>query len=135
MTHRTNQLSHAILDKFVNDGDFYQTQHDNVVFTYGVKCLADEAGAHWLIDAIISHYGSPQMMEAAAQDSRLKTMQIWRLDVDQQSRTATLSASADSSVEPFIVEHISGVRFPLDYVEIWATFDGTEWELHLPSEH
>jgi len=98
-----------------------------------VQYLAEEASAYWLIDAIVSYFGSEIMQEAAIRDRRLISMQFWRLQVHDES--ALLTARADDDVPPFIQQKIPFTDFPLKQIDIWAGFDGTFWTLYLPSEH
>ena len=74
------------------------------------------------------------MIRASLRDTRLSDMQFWRLD-DRDDRSAVLSTRADSGEDPFILQSIEHTGFPLDYVDIWATYDGEHWTLYLPSEH
>lgn len=92
-----------------------------------------QAGAYWLIDAIVSYFGSPVMQRAMANDPRICSMQFWRLSVDNQS--ALLTAEADAGVEPFVTQEIAYTDFPLPEIQVWAGFDGSRGTLYLPSEH
>lgn len=47
-----------------------------VIYTPGVKYLVEKAKAYWLIDAIASYFGSPEMNAAQQQDYRLREMQF-----------------------------------------------------------
>jgi hypothetical protein len=73
------------------------------------------------------------LKDAIRDDSRLASMQFWRLTVEDQG--AVLTAEADAGEEPFIQQVIPYTDFPLDRIEIWAAYDGTYWTLYLPSEH
>ncbi|XOV74846.1 MAG: DUF6876 family protein [Phycisphaerales bacterium] len=42
---------------------------------------------------------------------------------------------ADSDEQPAIRQDIAFTDFPLEYVDVWAGFDGEHWTLYLPSEH
>ena len=128
------KLTHAELRQFTGDFDrFYHLLKRKVVYTPGVQYLAQQGQAYWLIDAIASYYGSEQMIAAMNRDPRLRSLQFWRLDVTGSS--AVLIAYADVGEEPFIRQEIPFTDFPLDFVEIWAGFDGERWTLYLPSEH
>ena len=102
-----------------------------MIYSPGVKFVADKAEAYWLIDAIASYFMGGQM---AYPDSRLDTLQFWRLEV-KEDRTARLTARADSGVEPYVIQRIEYTDFPLEQIDIWAGFDGKYWTLYLPSEH
>lgn len=127
-------LSLADLRQFTGGGDCYQHElNSRVIYTEGVRYLAEHGGAYWLIDAIASYYGSPQMRRAIASDPRLETLQFWTLTVHDTA--AQLVARADSGNEPFILQDVPFTDFPLERVDVWAGFDGQRWTLYLPSEH
>ena len=128
-------LTHHDLNLFT--GDLERFRHwlcRRVIYTPGVHYLAERGQAHWLLDAIAFYFGSNDMVRAIERDKRLEDMQFWRLDV-RDDRSAVLSARADSGEEPFILQSIEYTDFPLDYVDIWAAYDGEHWTLYLPSEH
>jgi hypothetical protein len=130
----SNRLTHADLAQFTGDLERYRHPlNRQVIYTPGVQYLAEKAHAYWLIDAIASYFGTEQMNDAIRNDSRLATLQFWRLTVSGDS--AVLTAEADSGVKPFICQEIEFTDFPLDRIDIWAGYDGTYWTLYLPSEH
>ena len=133
---KTNtKLSNADLMQFTGGTQRYRTwANKNVIFTEGVEYLARTAEAFWLIDCITSYFGTRLMRGAMQQDERLKSLQFWRLEV-HDDRSATVTARADTGVEPFVTQQIGFTDGPLDSVDIWADFDGTRWTLYLPSEH
>lgn len=127
-------LSESSLYQFT--GDILRYTHPlnrKVIYTPGVRYLADASKAYWLIDAIVSYFGSPEMNTAMAKDHRLKQMQFWRLEVNDEK--AVLTAEADAGEEPFIRQEIPYTDFPLKAIAVWAAYDGTYWTLYLPSEH
>lgn len=127
-------LTHADLHQFTGDDVRYKHSFNRrVIYTPGVQYLAQKAHAYWLIDAIVSYYGSDVMNEAMKRDERLQWMHFWRLDV--KSSSAVLFANADAGEPAFITQEIPFTDFPLDHIEIWSAFDGNLWTLFLPSEH
>ena len=128
-------LSHDELRQFTGDLERYRHGlNRRVIYTPGVRHLAERAGAYWLIDLIASYYGSEIMKQAISDDDRLAWMQFWRLDV-RDDKSAIASCRADSSEEPAITQVVPYTGFPLDHIEVWAGFDGDHWTLYLPSEH
>jgi hypothetical protein len=128
-------FSHDDLRHFT--GDLDRNRHSlnrRVIYTPGVRFVAEQGGAYWLIDEIALALGSPQFRKAAARDSRVGSLHFWKLTVGDD-RSATLAARADDGVEPFITREIPFTDFPLDHIDIWAGFDGVHWTLYLPSEH
>lgn len=132
---KKKQLTHADLGQFTGDIERYRHGlNPQVIYTPGVKFLAEEAGAYWLIDAIASYFGTSTMKNAITLDARLASLQFWRLDVEKDD-SALLTARADSDVRPFVSQQIPFTDFPLEYVNVWAGRDGRHWTLYLPSEH
>ena len=132
--HSQAKLSHADLSQFTGDLErYYHPLNRKVVYTPGVRYVAQAGHAYWLIDAIASYFGSSQMNSALNRDYRLQSLQFWRLHVSNGS--AVLIAYADVGEEPFIRQEIPCTDFPLDHIDIWAGFDGQRWTLYLPSEH
>ncbi len=136
MTQDDNpKLSLAELQQFTGTTQWYRHQMTpKAVYTDGVQYLAAKGEAYWLIDAIVSHLFTPQMKRAIAKDSRLGTLQFWKLKV-ADDRTAVLGCYADSNVKPAITQKIPFTDFPLSEIDIWVGFDGDRWTLYLPSEH
>lgn len=126
----------AELGYFTGDSERYR--HPlcrRVIYTPGVRHLAEAAGAYWLIDAIASWLTDPALRRASEADERVGVLHFWRLDVDPLKRTAVLTAVADEGETPFVTQAIPFTDFPLDHIEVWAGYDGRDWTLYLPSEH
>ena len=124
------------LDQFT--GDLVRYRHSlnrQVIYTPGIKYLAEEGEACWLIDAIALYFASQEMKRAMAKDRRLARQQFWHLEVNEDY-SAKLFMVADSGVDPAIEQVIPYTDFVLDSISIWATGyrDGT-WTLYLPSEY
>lgn len=132
----TNQstLTHANLRQFT--GDLERFRHSlarKVIYTPGVKFVAESGGAYWLIDEIALAIAWGEILKAGEKDPRILELHFWRLEVKGDS--AKLTARADSDVPPFFTKNIPFTDFPLDRIDIWAAFDGQHWTLYLPSEH
>lgn len=126
----------AELRQFTGDLDRYRHPlNPRVIYTPGVKHLAERAGAYWLIDAIASWIGSPPFTQAIAHDERIGSLHFWKLQVDEAERTAVLAAVPDAGEPSFITQSIPFTDFPLESIDVWAGFDGRHWTLYLPSEH
>jgi len=129
-TFNLSDLAH-----FTGDSERYiHFFNKHVIYTPGIKCLADKAGAHWLVDAIASYYGTRLMKAAIAKDERLSSLHFWTLDVADDN-SATLVLQADSGEEPAISQDIPFTDFSVEQIRIWAGFDGKYWTIYLPSEH
>jgi len=128
-------LTHDQLRQFT--GDLVRYRHalnPTVIYTPGVEFLAEQGGAYWLIDVIASYLTRKVIDNAARTDSRVRSLHFWRLDV-AEDHSALVTARADTGCPPFVSQEIPFTDFPLEYVSIWAGFDGRHWTLYLPSEH
>lgn len=118
-------------------GDLERWRHSlyrKLIYTPGVKHLAERAGAYWLIDAVASWLPSHQFHAAAQRDPRISDIHFWKLAV-AEVRSAVLTAVADSGEEPFIRQKIEYTDFPLTEIDLYCAFDRGHWTLMLPSEY
>lgn len=115
-------LTQSDLDGFTGTSEYFPHWTRKLVFTEGVKYLADKAGAYWLIDAIASYQADPRI----AKNQMLRRMQFWKLEV--QGDKAVLTVVEDSGRKPVISQNIDYTDFPLKSVEIWVEYGGYETE-------
>jgi hypothetical protein len=113
----------AALSSFIGTTAYYEHWTRVVVYTDGVKFLAESAGAYWLIDAIA--LAQPR----ALRDGCLREFQLWELFI-REDRSATLVCSRDSDDEAFRRE-IEFSDFPMDYVKLYVE----QGVVLLPTEH
>lgn len=65
-------LTHEDLRQFTGDVTRYRHwMNRRVIYTPGIKHLAGQAQAYWLVDAIASYFGSNKMIRASLRDMRL----------------------------------------------------------------
>ena len=112
----TKTLTQAELDQFTGTEQYHQHWMRQLVFTDGVKYMAEAGGAFWLIDVIASW-------------QRKEPFQIWELKVNpDKSCIVTMKEDTD---EPILVtQEIPYTDFPLDEIKLYE-IDGV---LLLPSE-
>ena len=113
----------SALQLFTGTTAYYQHWTKLIVYTDGVKYLAEAARAFWLLDAIA--LAQPR----ALRDGSLREFQLWELYV-RDDRSASLVCSRDSDDEAFR-RAIDYTDFPIDYVKLYV--EGNV--LLLPSEH
>ena len=111
----------ANLNQFCGTENWYKHPFGCFTYTDGVKYLATEAKAYWLIDAIASH-------QKKARKSSAGDFQIWELVTADHK--ATLTCRDDDSHE-VIQQEIEYTDFPLPYMKLWLT----DSVLLLPSEY
>lgn len=105
-----------------------------LIYTPGIRHLAERAGAYWLIDAIASWLSSRQFRAAVQHDTRIGDIHFWKLAV-ADDRSAVLTAVADSGEKPFIHQAIEFTDFPLAAIDLYCAFDGSHWTMMLPNEY
>jgi hypothetical protein len=93
----------------------------NIHYTEGVKYLADNAKAHWLIDAIAS-YQTKKIVGVP--------FQIWELTINED-KTAVLTMKEDSDCPILVKQHIPYTDYPLPKIKLWLV----DRVLMLPSEY
>lgn len=105
-----------------------------VIYTPGIKHVADVGEAYWLVDAIAIWIGTSYHDKAAEADERLRDMIFWTLTV-QADKSALLEGRAESGEDPAYRLVIPYTDFPLETIDIWSAFDGEYWTVYLPNEH
>ena len=109
------------LAQFNGDLDRYRHWTRKLIFTPGIKHLAERAGAFWLVDLVASW----QLEGKGAAEQ----FQVWTLAV-RSDQTATATATDGNRAE-IARQEIPFTDFPLDEITVW--FDGGT--LMLPSEY
>jgi hypothetical protein len=61
--------------------------------------------------------------------------QVWRLEVDVNTRAATVMMMDGNSDTPIVQQRISYTDFPLEDVTLWLITQGDYLVLMLPSEY
>lgn len=123
------------LKQFTGTEVFYRHSFNRrIVYTEGVRYLATEAQAYWLIDAIASHISSPLFQRAMTKDERIGERHFWTLHV-KPDNSAVLEAKVDSPERALVTQKLTFTDFPLPEIQIWVGNNGQGWTLYLPSEH
>lgn len=110
-------ITQSELGQFIGTEHHYRHWLGRLVFTDGVKYVADQGGAYWLIDAIASY-------------RRREPFQVWALTVNAD-KTARLTMREDTGERAMVVQKIKYTDFPLAQIKFYVV-DGV---LMLPSEY
>ena len=110
----------AGLDGFHGTERWFRHWTRRFTYTEGIKYLADEAGAYWLIDVIASWSRNEELQK--------EPFVVWELKV-QSDRTASLAAG-DGNDRTLMTQTIPLTDFPLEGITLYLT-DGV---LLLPGE-
>ena len=106
-------------------GTLHYHRRFGLLYTDGIRFLADNADCYWLLDAIASY--QPQVR----QNPRLADFQLWELTVSEHSGSAVLTCTDGDSEVPVITQQIQSTDFPLPSIQLYV--EGNI--LLLPSEH
>ena len=109
------------LKQFSGGGEFYRNPlFRNYVYTEGVRHLAEQAGAYWLIDYILSNQLDQKLIA--------QPFQVWKMLVQDDSAAVTVEDGNDNEIICFTIGYTD---FPLEEITLWL-IDKT---LLLPSEY
>jgi hypothetical protein len=114
----------STLAQFTGTGVWYRhALVKRITYTEGVKYVADQAGAYWLLDEIVvAQFGN--------QDVLNEPFQIWKLKVDQAAHSAVLTVE-DGNYKELFRKKFEFTDFPADEITFWFTDD----VILLPSEY
>lgn len=98
----------------------YHRHYLGVLFTDGVRFLAERAGAYWLLDVIASY--QPQLGGVE--------FQVWKLEKGSNS-SALVYAVEDEGEPPLVEQEIPYTDFPLDEFKLYCQNN----VILLPSEY
>ncbi len=137
----SKQLDLSELSGFTGSDEWYR--HGlarNVVYSQGVKYLAETYSTWWLIDAIASHLAAnPKIKRERQKNERFARLHFWNLRKTGES-SAILEAVEDTGMKPVDSQEIPYTDFPFladGKFKVYAGDDGpgTPIKLFLPSEY
>jgi hypothetical protein len=109
------------LRDFIGTTQWYRHSVSGYLFTDGVKALADQFRAYWLIDLVMSHQLTPEV--------KRETFQTWKLK--RQERTRFVAVATDGNKREIARQEIPFSDFDADS----ATLLYCDGVLLLPSEY
>lgn len=101
--------------------NFYQNKFSSVIYTDGIKDMAESCGAYWLIDLVISH----QLNKAV----KLQPFQVWKLQ--RNSNNTFIVEASDGNEKRIALQEIPFSDFKYDEATLWLV-NGC---LMLPNEY
>ena len=99
------------LEQFTGTEKYYK-HFGGVVYTDGIKYLAEQAGCYWLIDLVASY--QPKLKNAG--------FQLWQIQVAPDN-SAVVTCREDSDLPEIVKQAIPYTDFPLKTFE-WYFIDG-----------
>ena len=119
----TATLSEVQLRQFTGSENWYRHGINRaVLYTDGAKYVADQGGAHWLLDIIAIAQQHDKSVSA-------EEFQVWNLKV-HSDRSATVFCD-DGNGNPVYTQEIPFTDFPVDEVKLYFANS----VIHLPSEY
>ena len=120
-------LTETDLNQFCGTTQYYRYLL-GLKLTDGVKYLADEAGAYWLLDIIASYQTDKKI--------RTEPFQVWELKLSLDNATtgkheAVVTMKTDTDHPLLVEQQIEYTDFPLDFITLYL-IDGV---ILLPSEY
>lgn len=89
--------------------NFYQNKFSPIIYTDGVKDMAESCGAYWLIDVVISH----QLTKSI----RMESFQVWELK--RMKGKAFLINPTNGNKKQITRQQIHFSDFPYDQATLW----------------
>jgi hypothetical protein len=115
------------IDRFLETGNLYRRSPvSSVVYTDGVKYVADEADANWLIDEIALAQRRPKVAG--------EKFQAWKLKVEPSQQallTCWRAAASDDADDVVFKKRIDFTDFPLDEISLYCV----NGAIMLPTEY
>lgn len=111
-----------------------------VWYSEGMKYLAENGGAWWLIDAIASHLAAnPELIAHRKQNERFDGLHFWKLR-KTEGTAAVLEAVEDTGYTPVVSQEIEFTDFPFPADGEFLIYAGCDippgvTKLFLPSEY
>ena len=120
-----HNLTKSDLSQFNGSDTIYYHPAFHYQYTEGVRYVAKNGGAWWLLDAIHSWQST-----ALKKSAKLQEFQLWTLKIGKE-RSARLACQEDFNKPRLITQEIEYTDFPLTSLKIYV-IDGL---MMLPSEY
>ncbi|MCZ8119641.1 MAG: hypothetical protein O9295_16715 [Microcystis sp. LE18-22.4A] len=118
------------LSQFTGTENHYRNKNYPFLYTDGIKYLAENGGAYWLLDAIASW----QLEKIIRCDQYLADLQFWKLKVSDDN-SAVLTCERDTD-DIACEQKIPFTDFPIQEICLYLVNMGNgEGVLMLPSEY
>jgi hypothetical protein len=122
---KLNALSPGTPAQFTGSENWYRhSLNRRLLYTDGVKYVADTAGAYWLIDIIASVQHLPRVAK--------EEHQTWTLTVDGSKGVVV---ATDGNRRKLYTQKIEYTDFPLPELTLYAVGNSTERTVLLQSEY
>ena len=108
--------------------NFYAHWTKRLIYTEGVRQLAEEQGAYWLIDAIASYQPGIER-----RDARLRDFQLWNLKVKDSKAKLECWADTGPGERAVVKQFIEFTDFPEGELKLYLE-RGERMTLMLPEE-
>ena len=124
------------LSEFIGTTQYY-SHFTGLLYTDGVKAMAEKAGAYWLIDVVASwqpHKIDHQGMYGFHKQVRDMDWQLWTLTVNPD-KTAEVTMREDTDKPVIVRQKLEYTDFPVGEFKLYVEGPPNKLVLLLPSEH
>ena len=104
-----------------NGTDNYYKHLFGIVYTDGIRFLAEECQCYWLIDLVASYQLDPKV--------KCEEFQVYKLRVNADKSAVVEISDGNNNI--IATQEIEFTDFPLDEIDLWFANN----VLYLPSEH
>jgi hypothetical protein len=104
-----SELNPSIMSGFTGTENLYR-HLGGIVFTDGVKYVADTTGGYWLLDLIFSHQLDKKV--------RKEEFQVWKLEVTYNGNAAK-AICEDGDGKAITTQDIEFTDFPAPGITLW----------------
>jgi len=109
------------MNQFIGTTSYYRHPLFGIIYTDGIKFLAEQCQCYWLIDAVASWQTNKKVKE--------QEFQVYKLKVNED-RSAVLNIE-DGNYNIIATQNFEFTDFPLEEIDLWFANN----VLYLPSEH
>ena len=110
------------LNQFTGTAKYYRISRRHLL-TEGTKYLAEQAACFWLMDAIASHL------------TEIGTEEWFVVVKTTVKRASAVMVYEDGNSNELARQEIPYTDLPLNYIPLYACWDGEHWVIMLPSEY
>lgn len=120
------------LPQFIGTEQWYR-RFGNLIYTDGVRFLAETAQSYWLLDLVASYQPTLARKTSAFGGTGIP-FQLWTLTVDLDHTSAVVTCQEDDGAEAIVRQEIEYTDFPLPELTLYCEQSDGHRFLMLPGE-
>ena len=111
----------ALLAPFTGSEVFYRHPLGSLIYTEGIRYMAQSVEAYWLLDVVASHLLTNPTL-------RRESFQLWRIELDGQGALVEAWTDTPGAGDLICSQSIPYTDFPCDF-EWYVVWNGLDWGL------